>query len=86
MAQGCSLPCWRRPDVATYAIYIKDLPGGGIEVHRDLVSGVHGARSEAALMAVRATEQIKQWIKDDDGAVQSMSSTTIVAPFPLNRQ
>lgn len=72
--------------MATYAIYIKDLPGGGIEVHRDLVAGVRGAPSEAADMAVRVTEQIKRWVEEEDGVVQPMSSTTVVAPFPLNRQ
>lgn len=68
--------------MATYAIYIKDLPGGGVEVHRDLVAGIHGARSEAAGMAVRVTEQIKRWIEEGDGVVQPLSSTSIVAPFP----
>lgn len=63
--------------MATYAVYIKDLPGGGVEVHRQLESGVHGSKSAAASLAIFATESIKNLIEREGDTIQNMSQTSI---------
>jgi len=63
--------------MATYAIYVKDLPGGGIEAHRQLESGIEGAPSAAAKVAHFATEAIKELVEREGDSIQYMSQTTI---------
>lgn len=63
--------------MATYAIYIKDLPDGTVEVHRRLESGVHGAKSAAANLAIYATEAIKELLEREGDVIQYMARTTI---------
>lgn len=65
--------------MAIYAIYVKDLPGGGIEVHRQLESGIEGAPSVAAKVAYFATEAIKALVEREGDSIQHMSQTTIRA-------
>ena len=65
--------------MATYAIYIKDIPGGGVEVHRQLESGVHGAKSAAASLAIFATDAIKELAEREGDTIQYMSQTSIRA-------
>ncbi|WP_184411242.1 hypothetical protein [Xanthomonas translucens] len=65
--------------MATYAIYIKDIPGGGVEVHRQLESGIHGAASAAAKLADFATSAIKAVAEREGDSIQHLSSTSIAA-------
>lgn len=65
--------------MATYAIYIKDLPDGTVEVHRQLESGIHGARSAAGNLALYATEAIKRLVESQGDSIQNMTHTTILA-------
>ncbi|WP_295380388.1 hypothetical protein [uncultured Stenotrophomonas sp.] len=65
--------------MATYAIYIKDLPGGGVEVHRQLESGIHGTPSVAAKLAVFATDAVKDLVEREGDSIQTLSHTRIAA-------
>lgn len=65
--------------MATYAIYIKDLPDGTVEVHRKLESGIHGARSVAGNLAIYATEAIKHLVESEGDSIQHMTHTSICA-------
>ena len=65
--------------MATYAIYVKDIPGGGIEVHRQLESGIEGAQSVALKVAHFATEAIKDLIEREGDSIEHLSQTSIRA-------